>query len=97
MCQWVKLNKCSIEKKNIFLSDKLSENYISCGILITLAKVFELSVICTTLNTHLIFGSVASFQKIINSLYSIDSFTIIRDCVCSFQARLFFLFNQHAW
>ena len=56
MCQWVKLNKCSIEKKNIFLSDKLSENYISCGILITLAKVFELSVICTTLNTH--FGSI---------------------------------------
>ena len=56
MCQWVKLNKCSIEKKNIFLSDKLSENYISCGILITLAKVFKLSVICTTLNTH--FGSI---------------------------------------
>ena len=43
-------------KKNIFLSDKLSENYISCGILITLAKVFKLSVMCTTLNTH--FGSI---------------------------------------
>ena len=35
----------------------------------------------------LIFGPVASFQKIINNLYSLDSFTIIRDCVCPFQAH----------
>ena len=68
MCQWVKLKKCSIEKKNIFLSDKLSENYISCGILITLAKVFELSVICTTLNTH--FGSIyVKMRKLIADIH----------------------------